>query len=100
MSESTTNLSNWREPGHSQWGFVNVDKLISTYTIRKGDNPSRLESKPQKFDDFKITTKKSEEFDLPAFLNATETDGVVVLRNGDPFSSTMIMAIPRTRSIS
>ena len=77
-----TNLSNWREPEHVTWSFQNVDKILNTHPIHKGAKPSTLESEPSNSDDFKIITSEASLIDLQTFLTGTETDGIVVLKDG------------------
>ncbi len=77
-----TNISNWREPDHSQWAFQNVDKLINVHQIRKGSNVSALESNLKVFDGFKINTPDGSALSIDDFLKATETDGFVLLQRG------------------
>ena len=76
-------LTNWREAEHSAWAFQNVDKLIATKPIRKGSQTTTFGSDSQDFANFKLQLADKAPPNLPAFLSATETDGLVVLKNGD-----------------
>lgn len=78
----STNLSNWREPDHNIWAFQNIDKIIKTESIARGSKTSPLETRLRQFEDFR-TYSSYKLLDLPAFLEATETDGLVVLKDGE-----------------
>ena len=82
MSAEETNISNWREPDHNVWAFQNVDKILNTQTIKKGHKTSSLDSTPLNFDAFKIDLRDKPSLDLAGFLSATETDGIVVVKDG------------------
>ena len=82
MSAKETNISNWREPDHNVWGFQNVDKILNTQTIKKGHKTLSLDSTPLNFDAFKIDLRDKPSLDLAGFLSATETDGLVVVKDG------------------
>lgn len=77
-----TDITNWREPGHNIWGFQNVSKIIQTDPISKGSETSTLRSKPCTFDGFRLDLPDNISLDLPSFLSQTETDGLVVLKDG------------------
>ncbi|KAK3713464.1 hypothetical protein LTR37_008422 [Vermiconidia calcicola] len=77
-----TDLSNWRESPHNIWAFQNVNTLLDTHTIQKGAESKPLESTPVHFDDFKLSRPDGQPMDLPSFLTETETDGIVVLKDG------------------
>ena len=77
-----TNLSNWREPEHNIWAFQNVNTLLDTQTIQKGAESEPFESTLVQFDDFKLSRRDGQPVDLPSFLSETETDGIVVLKDG------------------
>jgi hypothetical protein len=78
-----TTLSNWRDPGHSTWAFQNVDKLIDVQPIRKGARTLHLKASQRNLDGFKLQLAEKPAMDLASFLSATETDGIVVLKDGD-----------------
>jgi CubicO group peptidase (beta-lactamase class C family) len=77
------NLSNWREPEYSPWAFQNIEKIIATQPIKKGTNTKSFNHKPHEFADFKLQVGDKPAIDLPTFLSATETDGMVVLKDGN-----------------
>lgn len=78
----TTDITNWREPGHNIWGFQNVSKIVSTDVIEKPPQPGSLVSRLQTFDAFRINGPDKSPMDLPSFLSHSETDGLVVLKDG------------------
>lgn len=82
-SDMATDLSNWRDPEHSQWSFRNINKVFSTAPIRKGDKASALPTNSRQFDQFKIQPPNKPEVDLSTFLSQTSTDGFMVLKDGD-----------------
>lgn len=83
MATLKTDLSNWRDPEHSQWSFKNIDKIFNTASIPKGSEPSNLASSTRDFRDFKLQPPNKPEVDLSTFLEETSTDGFIVLKNGE-----------------
>lgn len=77
-----TDITNWRKPGHNIWGFQNVDKIIQTDLISKGGEQSTLKLKLQSFLGFSLDLPDGSSLDLPSFLSQTETDGLIVLKDG------------------
>jgi CubicO group peptidase (beta-lactamase class C family) len=77
------NLSNWREPEHSAWAFQNVDKIIATQPIKKGTNTKSFGHQTHDLADFKLQVADKPAINLQTFLSATETDGMVVLKDGN-----------------
>jgi hypothetical protein len=78
-----TDLTNWREPEHSQWSFRNTNKVFNTAAINRGVNISTLPSKIRQFDNFKLQRQDKPAVDLSTFLSDTYTDGFIVLKNGE-----------------
>lgn len=78
----TTDITNWREPGHNIWGFQNVSKIVPTDVIKKPSQPGMLASRLRSFDEFRLNGSDNSSLDLPSFLSQSETDGLVVLKNG------------------
>ena len=80
----TANLSNWRDPEHVVWSFQNVDKILNTTPIKKGDKttPLRARHVPVNLDYFNIKTSDGKSFDLSTFQQETNTDGIIVLKDG------------------
>ncbi|KAH7336614.1 beta-lactamase/transpeptidase-like protein [Rhexocercosporidium sp. MPI-PUGE-AT-0058] len=80
---ASTDITNWRQLGHHIWGFQNVDKLLKVDQIRRPSEASRLASVPHNFDSFKLDITDKKSLDLFSFLSQTETDGIVVLKDGN-----------------
>lgn len=78
----TTDISNWREPGHNIWGFQNTDKIIRTARIQRGLEAFPLQSELSTFDKFRVESPDGLTLDLAAFLSQTETDGLVLMKDG------------------
>ena len=65
-----------------QWSFRNVNKIVNTAPISKGSKASTLPSKLKEFEGFKIQRQDKADLDLSTFLSDTETDGLIVLKDG------------------
>ncbi|CAH0000689.1 unnamed protein product [Clonostachys byssicola] len=78
----TADITNWREPSHSIWGFQNANKIVPTDSIRKSSQAVKLTSKPHNFNNFRVQLPDNSFLTLPSFLSQTETDGIVVLKDG------------------
>lgn len=76
-------LSNWRDAEHNTWSFQNINKVLNTQPIKKGSKTSSLPSTNQQFDGFKIDRSDKPPLDLSSFLSETETDGLIVLKDGN-----------------
>ncbi|EME49065.1 hypothetical protein DOTSEDRAFT_49396 [Dothistroma septosporum NZE10] len=77
------NLANWRDPPYNQYGFINVDKIVHTHGIKKSpDNTKELQSKSSHLMDFAMNWK-GESLDLAAFIDKSETDGLIILHRGE-----------------
>lgn len=74
-------VSNWRDAPHSQWAFINVDQVLNTQAIKKPPTAHRLETNERQFDEFRIQLK-DKVLDLPMFVSASDTDGLIVLQHG------------------
>ncbi|KAJ4301849.1 hypothetical protein N0V90_003945 [Kalmusia sp. IMI 367209] len=77
-----TDYNNWRESGHNAWGLQYVDKIIQTDPIRKGPKASTFTSRPWTFDGLKFNLPDIPSLELSSFLSQTETDGLLVLKDG------------------
>lgn len=79
----TTDLSNWRTHPHSQWAFQNVDKLIDTRTIGRSTSSQALtEARDERIDSLHIPVADGETLDVKSLLQASHTDGLVILHRG------------------
>lgn len=75
-------LSNWRTQPFNRWAFQHVGALIATAEI--ANDPARIWSlprAPRSFGEFQLRTGASE-LDWARFLEATATDGIMVLYQG------------------
>lgn len=78
---SKADLSNWRESPHNQWAFINVDQVVGTHEIKKGQSVQQLETDEKQLDKFRIQPK-DDVLDLPGFMSASDSDGLIVLQHG------------------
>ena len=77
-------LSNWRASPQSRWAFHHVDALIPTTPVRRGGGQAMpLPRSPKSLDAFALRLPSGASLDLDAFLNATATDALVVLLDGE-----------------
>jgi CubicO group peptidase (beta-lactamase class C family) len=82
-AEQQVTLANWRRSPFNKWSFQHVREIIPTADMPNDpDNVRRLPSgPPTSFGDFSIKTEDGA-FGLDAFLRATDTDGLVIMRGG------------------
>lgn len=80
---SDINLLNWRDRPYNTWSFQNVSEFIPSAPVRgarmKEDAPKSL----GKFAEVKIPDPDIGEIFLPALLEASQTDALVVIRHGE-----------------
>lgn len=76
------NLSNWRTSPFNEWAFGHVDALIDCAVIAADDEARDLPEMPVSLDDLAWTDDHGQRQDLTATLQATATDGWVVLHQG------------------
>jgi CubicO group peptidase (beta-lactamase class C family) len=75
MTSLQATLQNWQSAPHSRWAFHHVDKLMPSATI--GNDPDRIAPLP-------VAAKRlGMSIGREAFLKATATDAIVVLRDGE-----------------
>jgi CubicO group peptidase (beta-lactamase class C family) len=76
-------LANWRKPPFNKWSFQHVREIIATADIPNDpDKVRKLSSAPQtKFAGLAIRTE-GDAYGLEAFLRATDTDGLLIMRGG------------------
>lgn len=82
-AELQVTLANWRKPPFNKWSFQHVREIIATAEIPSDpDNVRKLASAPQNgFADLSIKTEGGA-CGLEAFLRATDTDGLLIMRGG------------------
>jgi CubicO group peptidase (beta-lactamase class C family) len=82
-AEQQVTLANWRKPPFNEWSFQHVREIIPTADIPNDpDNIRKLASAPQNgFADLSIKSEGGA-CGLEAFLRATDTDGLLIMRGG------------------
>ena len=81
-AESRVTLANWRQPPFNKWSFTHVRELIPTAAI--ANDPDAIAEMPSTTVDFgglQIDFEGSR-YDFASFLAETDTDGMLVLREG------------------
>ncbi|KAF2970093.1 hypothetical protein GQX73_g3414 [Xylaria multiplex] len=78
----STDITNWRDAGHNIWGFQNADKILKTSMVQYRPEPTKFKSTTLDLHGFKLRGQDETPLNLPTFLSQTETDGLVVLKNG------------------
>jgi CubicO group peptidase (beta-lactamase class C family) len=82
-TELQVTLANWRRPPFNKWSFQHVREIIPTADIPNDpDNVRKLSSTAQgTFTDLSIKVDGSV-YSLEAFLRTTDTDALVIMRDG------------------
>jgi CubicO group peptidase (beta-lactamase class C family) len=76
-------LANWRTAPFNQWAFHHARELLPTADIpHDATNARELPVKLASFEGMRITAAGAKELTLDQVLNATSTDGLVVLHRG------------------
>lgn len=76
-------LGNWRTPPYNRWAFSHVGELVPSAPVRKApDHVQPLRERPADIGDFEIDTPQGR-MDFEAWLEATYTDAIVILKDGD-----------------
>lgn len=76
-------LSNWRQSPYNQWAFANVSQLVDCAVIEAGsDAGTALPQASESLDDVWLTDEQGRQLALTDALQATATDGFVVLHEG------------------
>jgi len=73
MMDSQVTLANWRNPPHAKWAFQHVRELIPSAEI--ANDPADVRALPEALVD-------QRKLPLGDFLEATDTDGIVVVHRG------------------
>lgn len=82
LTESPADLSNWRDAPYRAAAFQAVPEIMPCAEIPAGGPMPSLPAAPASFDGFSLRDRGGAALDLPAFLSATQTDGMVVLQDG------------------
>jgi CubicO group peptidase (beta-lactamase class C family) len=76
-------LANWRTAPFNRWAFHHVRELIPSADIAHASaGVRRLPAHDADLKDLRIDPDAGEAMDLDAFLGATDTDGMAILRRG------------------
>ncbi len=79
---SDINLNNWRLSPYSQWSFQNVGEIVPSATIAASRSEEPAEAVLGDFAGLKFASPDGAVLALEAFLRSSETDELVVMRNG------------------
>jgi CubicO group peptidase (beta-lactamase class C family) len=75
--------SDWDRPPWNRWSFQHVREILPTVEVWRGDGPVRpLPRNEQQLDGLKVVGIEGAAATLPALLEATCTDGFLVLKGG------------------
>lgn len=74
-------LANWRGSPANRWAFRNIPALLPVARIAAAPGAPLVEA-PAAFDGFRLDLRGGASMDLDGFLEATATDGMIVLRDG------------------
>lgn len=75
--------SDWDRPPWNRWSFQHVADILPTVPVSRGDGPVRhLSRHEQDLDSLDVVGPAGEALSLAAFLEATHTDGFLVLKHG------------------
>ena len=81
--ETQVTLANWRTAPFNQWAFHHVREILPTADIPHDPlNVRELSVKPAALERLRITGAEGEALTLDQALEATGTDGLVVLHKG------------------
>jgi CubicO group peptidase (beta-lactamase class C family) len=76
-------LENWDLPPFNRWTFQNVRRVLPTEAIARGEGaPSPLPAAPQDLAGLAVTDHKGGKTTFGQLLEATDTDGCLVLHRG------------------
>ena len=79
--ERQVTLANWRTPPFNRWAFNHVRELVPSACIAAGATPQAAEFAPADLSEFRLH-HHGESMDFSAWLAATYTDSIVILKNG------------------
>ena len=82
LQPTKADRSNWRTTPFSRWAFRNVREIIPVADIENGGEVWALPVRPEAFDDFRLRSGEGAFLSLHNVLQATATDGFVVLKDG------------------
>jgi CubicO group peptidase (beta-lactamase class C family) len=81
--QERANLANWRTTPYSRWAFHNVREIIPIAEIKSDSRvAAALPRAARSMDGFNLALSDGSALDLPGFLNATATDALVAMIDG------------------
>ena len=95
-TSSHANITNWRTQPHSRWAFHNVGDIIPTAVIPASQVPWILREATMALEGFALTLPSGGGMSLDRFLQATATDAIVVLHDGQIVFETYANGTTRT----
>ncbi len=75
-------LANWQEPPSNRWSFQHVREIVPTALIRRGRGPLWLLGRDERDLDKLTFTSGETRWNVEEFLDASETDGFLVVHRG------------------
>jgi len=76
-------LSNWQNTPYSRWSFHHLREIVPSAIIEAGNEGTfDLPSKEVSLDRFRLNIGEDSTLNLEQFMRATETDGLVILLDG------------------
>jgi CubicO group peptidase (beta-lactamase class C family) len=76
-------LDTWDRPPWNRWSFLNIREILPTVEVWRGKgHASRLDSAERELDHLRFLGHEGREVSLPEFLDASYTDGFIVLHRG------------------
>jgi hypothetical protein len=82
LDGTLVHLDNWQDPPFNRWGFQHIRDLIPTARIPRGAGPVwKLPREERNLDRFQLDVGRRR-MPLPAFLEESYTDGLLVLHRG------------------
>jgi CubicO group peptidase (beta-lactamase class C family) len=92
---STITLDNWQNAPHLVWSFQHVADLFPTSAISRGAGPvAALPQRLVELDDLVVTLYEGSTTSVASVMNATDTDGWIVLHRGDVLAERYPHAMP------
>lgn len=84
MSQTAT-LADWRNPPQNRWAFQHIDQILPVATIGAAPSaaaPAEVAPDAGRLAGFSVADGRGGTLDLEGFLAATDTDGLLVLKDG------------------
>jgi len=81
--EGQATLANWRTAPFNKWAFHHVREVVPSAEIANDpDDTARLEAAARDLSGLSFTAPSGESMGFDAFLETTDTDGLVILKDG------------------